>query len=168
MRPKPPHRDDILAVVEPIIASRRKVRFQDVDAAGTIFFPRVLEYFADVYLLLLETSGLDVPRSLREKAYAAPVVHAEADFLAPLLFGDEVDVEIALAQVGETSVVFGHRIWKLRARKEAPSESSTERERVPAAIGHTVHVFVDGQSFKPIALPDPLRQRLAKHTPTAG
>ncbi len=118
---------------------RRVVRFQDVDAAGTIYFPRVLEYFADNYIDLLVHVGLDVPTLLREKRWAAPLAHAEADFLRPLFFGDAVDVEVVALKVGKTSATFGHRI------RTGGGE--------PSAIGHTVHVFVDPTVFKPIPVP---------------
>ena len=111
----------------------RTVKFQDVDAAGTIYFPRVLEYFADNYLALLTTAGLDVPRMLRTREGAAPLAHAEASFFLPLFFGDQVRVEIRCAKVGTSSVTFGHRLAKANQT---------------AAIGTTVHVFVDAEFRK--------------------
>jgi 1,4-dihydroxy-2-naphthoyl-CoA hydrolase len=120
----------------------RVVRFQDVDAASTIYFPRVLEYFGDVYLALLTKAGLDVPGMLRRKEMAAPLAHAEADFMAPLFFGDAVEVELVKAKLGRTSATFGHRIKKGGA---------------VASVGTTVHIFVDGGTFKPIDVPAGLR-----------
>jgi 1,4-dihydroxy-2-naphthoyl-CoA hydrolase len=120
----------------------RTVRFQDVDAAGTIYFPRVLEYFGDVYLALLTKAGLDVPGMLRRKEMAAPLAHAEADFLSPLFFGDAVEVELVKAKLGRTSATFGHRIKKAG---------------VVTSVGTTVHIFVDGGTFKPIEVPSGLR-----------
>lgn len=134
---------------EPIITTERRVRFQDVDAAGTVFFPRMLEYFADAYGELLANAGLDIPRVLRERTLAIPLAHAEADFLAPLFFGDTMRVEVVKARVGERSVTFGHRILKLGGDAAA------------AAIGTTVHVFVDGKTFKPTPVPDALRAYLS-------
>lgn len=122
-----------------LVSTRRTVKFQEVDAAGTIYFPRVLEYFADAYLLVLERAGLDVPAMLRDKTLAAPLAHAEADFLRPLFFGDVVDVEVLALQVGKTSATFGHRIRDVRGRA--------------AAVGRTVHVFIDPETFQPTAVP---------------
>ncbi len=149
---KPPHfgRGDLSDPTRrPIVEQRRWVRFQDVDAAGTIFFPRVLEYFADAYQELLVQAGLDVPRLLRERTLAVPLAHAEADFLAPLFFGDEVEVGIVLASAGASSLTLGHRIVK------------TKDGRV-ASVGQTVHVFVDGTTFRPSAVPEGLRQLLSR------
>jgi len=134
-----------MSATKPIVAQRRTVRFQDVDAAGTIYFPRVLEYFGDAYFEVLQLAGLDVPRMLRERELAAPLAHAEADFLRPLFFGDQIDVEVVLARVGTTSVTFGHRI-----RKDSQVTS----------VGVTAHVFVDGRTFQPLSVPEALRRVL--------
>lgn len=136
-------RQAILAATEALSAQRRTVNFQDVDAASTIFFPKVLEYFSDAYLELLRAAGLDVPGSLSRRESAAPLVHAEADYLLPLRFGDQVVVEVVLARVGGSSTSFAHRI------RRADGET--------AAIGQTVHVWVSGQTFRPIPVPDALR-----------
>jgi len=121
---------------------RRTVKFQDVDAAGTIYFPRVLEYFADAYMEVLRAAGLDVPLMLREASMAAPLAHAEADFMRPMVFGDDLDVDVVAVKVGKTSASFGYRI-----RKGADI----------AAVGQTVHVFVDPKTFKSTDAPPQLR-----------
>ena len=126
---------DLIAIQE------RTVKFQEVDAAGTIFFPRILEYFADNYNGLLEKAGLDVPRMLKERTLAAPLAHAEATFLHPLFFGDRVEVEIRRTRLGKTSVTIGHRLVK---------------DGRTMAIGTTAHVFVDGKTFKKAEVPPEL------------
>ena len=141
--PPRPSREEIFAVEKPIVTQLRSVRFQEVDAAGTIYFPRVLEYFGDAYLEVLERSGLDVPTLLRERRWAAPLAHAEADFVRPLFFGDRAHVDVALCVLGTTSATFGYRIR---------GEDGTVR-----SFGSTVHVFVDGKTFRPIAVPEALR-----------
>lgn len=141
-----PTRDEILGAVTPVLSQARSVRFQEVDAAGTIFFPRVLEYFGDAYQALLVKAGIDLSAVLVEQVWAAPLVHAEADFLGPLRFGDAVTVEIAVARLGRTSVTLGHRVI---------AEGGTAK-----AVGVTVHVFVDGKTFVPIGVPEALRRTL--------
>lgn len=137
-------REEIEASPITFSSQERTVRFQEVDAAGTIYFPRVLEYFGDNYLALLLSAGLDVPRMLRDRTGAAPLAHAEASFFAPMFFGDAVRVEIRCAKVGSSSVSFGHRVVK---------------DGVTAAIGTTVHVFVD-HAFQKAPVPDALAAHL--------
>jgi YbgC/YbaW family acyl-CoA thioester hydrolase len=139
-------RERILAVESPLRRQERPVRFQDVDAAGTIYYSRVFDYFGDVYLDLLLSLGLDVPGMLARRELASPLIHAEADYLAPLRFGDQVGVEVALARVGRTSASFAYRIVK--------------DDGVTAVIGQTTHVWVDGETFRPVDVPEALRSRL--------
>jgi YbgC/YbaW family acyl-CoA thioester hydrolase len=141
-------REDLEGPAHVFSRQERAVRFQEVDAAGTIYFPRVLEYFADNYLQLLQLAGLDVPQMLRERTGAAPLAHAEASFVAPLFFGDAVVVELVRARVGGSSVTFGHRL--LKGGKLA-------------AYVTTVHVFVDGRTFEKAPVPAGLAQLLLPH-----
>lgn len=140
-------RDELIGATTALATQRRRVAFQDVDAASTIYFARVLEYFGDAYLELLLAAGLDVPGMLRTRTLAAPFAHAEADYLAPLFFHDEVAVEVVRARVGTTSLTCGHRM--------------TRADGKVAAIGITVHVFVDGKTFQPANAPEELRRFIA-------
>jgi acyl-CoA thioesterase FadM len=138
-------RADIEASTATFGEAHLRVRFQDVDAAGTLFFPKVFELFADVYLQILFDAGLDVPGALRAREFAAPLAHVEADFVRPLFFGDAIQVRVARALVGDTSVRFGFGVWK---------------DGQLAAYGSTVHVFVDGKTFQKCPVPAPLRDYL--------
>jgi 1,4-dihydroxy-2-naphthoyl-CoA hydrolase len=126
-----------------LATDRRSVRFQDVDAAGIVFYPRVLEYFSDAYMMALSERGLDMPGLIGRGELKLPLVHAEADYLLPLRFGDALDVDVLAAKLGDTSFSMGYRI--------------TTSGRV-AAVGQTVHVCIDPVSFRPRHVPDELRK----------
>src|SRR3954469_14243645 len=81
---------------------RRAIRFQDIDAAGIIFYPRVLEMFHDAYAAFLAFAGSPLAEVMRTGTWIAPVRHAEADYFKPLRLGDEVAVAICRAHVVET------------------------------------------------------------------
>lgn len=136
-------RDELATSATPLITETRPIRFQDVDAAGTIFYPRLLAYFSDAYLALLIDARLqdDVARG----ALRTPVVHAEADYLAPLRFGDTATIAIVRARVSERSFILGFRV--------------TRQDGITAALGQVTHVNIDA-SFKAAPLPEALRRRL--------
>lgn len=127
----------------------RTIRFQDIDAAGIIFYPRVLEMFHDAYGAFLAFAGAPLPEVLRSGGWLAPVRHAEADYFKPLRFGDPVTVEICRAHVAETEATLGYRIAR------------TEGGEV-CAVGQVVHTFVERASFKRTAIPDLIRSALAR------
>jgi YbgC/YbaW family acyl-CoA thioester hydrolase len=142
-------RDVLLAVPKPIHSMKRRVRFQEVDAAGTIYYSRIFEYFGDVYVELLERDGLSVPKVMSQKEWFAPLVHAEADYLGPMRFGDTVEVAIAKVEAGKSSATIGYRI-------------SSSKDGRALAVGHTVHVFVDGATFRPCPIPADVRHALTR------
>jgi 1,4-dihydroxy-2-naphthoyl-CoA hydrolase len=126
----------------PRFTETRRVRFQDVDAAGIIFYPRVLEYFSDAYMSWLQEAGIDIPRTLELGEIGFPLVRAEAEYLRPLRFGDVIAVELAAAKVGETSFTIGYRI-----------RTGTGRL---ASIGQTAHVCIDRATFRACPIPEEL------------
>jgi 1,4-dihydroxy-2-naphthoyl-CoA hydrolase len=132
-------RDELLSAPGGLQRMERRVRFQEVDAAGTIYYSRVFEYFGDVYIELLERGGVSVPDAMVKRDWFAPLVHAEAEYLAPMRFGDSVVVQIARVRCGTSAATVGYRI--------------TSAGGQPLAVGHTVHVFVDGATFRPCPIP---------------
>src|SRR4051794_27042027 len=107
-RPRGLTRDELTGATA-IHAEARSVRFQDVDAAGIIFFPKILEYFHDAFMAMLAAAGLDLKVILADGSWGMPLIHAEADYLRPLRFGDPIVVEIAVVRLGDRSVTIGHR-----------------------------------------------------------
>jgi 1,4-dihydroxy-2-naphthoyl-CoA hydrolase len=126
---------------------RRAIRFQDIDAAGIIFYPRILEMFHDAYAAFLGFAGCPLPEVLKTGTWLAPVRHAEADYFKPLRFGDPVLVEINRAHLAETEATLGYRV--------ARSESGEV-----CAVGQVVHTFVERASFKRTPIPELVRRAL--------
>ena len=118
---------------------RRTVRFHDIDAAGIVFYPRLFEYFHDAYVAFLEHLGSPLAPVLRARAWAAPIRHAEAEFLRPLSFGDEIDVALVQARLDRHRATVGFRI--ARPGGEV------------VAVGQSVHAFVDRERRRPIEIP---------------
>ena len=120
---------------------RFEVLFQHVDAAGIVFFGRMFEYFHDAYVATLADAGHPLPDVLAEKRWLAPLVHAEADYLSPLRFGDTVDARVVRALVKGSKLVVGYRV--------------SVGDRV-AAVGHTVHIFCDMDTLERVDMPSDL------------
>lgn len=135
-------RENPAAFVEP-----RSIRFQEIDAAGIIFYPRVLEMFHDVYAAFLTFAGAPLRDVMNRDSWLAPVRHAEADYFKPLRFGDEVRVEICRAHVTETEATLGYRI---------------ARGSEVCVVGQVVHTFVERSTFKRTPMPEAVRQALLR------
>jgi YbgC/YbaW family acyl-CoA thioester hydrolase len=135
--------DEIARAPSALYVERRHVRFQDIDAAGVIYFARVQEYFHDAFVGFFRQVGLDLPSIIAEGKWALPLAHAEADYMLPLRFGDDILIEIVWALASERSLTLAYR-----------ARSDDGRVR---AVGQMVHVCIDRETFRPMNLPESLR-----------
>ena len=124
---------------------RRAIRFQEIDAAGIIFYPRILEMFHDAYAAFLASVGTPLRDVMTRTTWLAPVRHAEADYFKPLRLGDEIAVEICRAHVTETEATLGYRV---------------SRGDEVCVVGQVVHTFVERATFKRTPLPPSVRRAL--------
>lgn len=131
-------RAELQSSTDVIVSESRAVKFQEVDAAGTIYYARVFEYFGDLSMKIFSSAGLSVPQLLG-RGLAAPLAHAEADYRRPLFFGTAVTVELVKAASGRTSVTLGFRI--------------RTQDGEAAITGSTSHVFIDQKTFSPVDVP---------------
>ena len=118
----------------------RMAKFQDVDAAGIVFFPRLFEYFHDAYIAFLHSRHIRVDEVLTARTWAAPLRRADAEFLRPIRFGDDLSVSIVKARVVGSELTVGFRI------------AHTKTEKV-AAVGWTLSVFVTPGNFRRMDVP---------------
>ncbi len=123
-------------------------RFQDVDAAGTVFYPRYFDYLSDASMAFLASRGLDVPSVVNRQEWLAPLAHVEADYAAPLRFGDRFVLELVGLHAGRSAYAFGARLV------------SDDADRRLLATLFVVHVCIDPKSFRAAPLPDRLRDAL--------
>lgn len=133
---------------EPLYVQPIEVRFQEVDAAGIVFFPRIIAYFHDAYVGLLADRGFPLNEVLERGEWLAPIRHAEADFRRPVKFGEPFVVRLTEATFGESAMTL---CWSLC------SAGSGEVH----ATGKTVHVFVD-RSFHRMQVPENLRRAILR------
>jgi len=137
-------RDTLRRRPDSAFGEQRQIRFQDVDAAGIIFYPRVLEHCHDVLLSFFAAAGAPLHEHLRAPTWLAPIRHAEADYFKPLRFGDAVEVALVAAEVAETEVTLGFRVARTSGGEVC-------------AVAQSVHAFVSAQTFQRCPVPEPLR-----------
>lgn len=82
-----------------------RVAFADTDASGIVYFANFFRYAQDAEVEALASLGF----SRMDMRY--PRVHAEADFMAPLYFRDEIRTEAALLSIGSTSLHWQFSIY---------------------------------------------------------
>jgi acyl-CoA thioester hydrolase len=120
----------IVNVPQPTGVFRTRVEWMDTDASGIYHNSTVTRFVEAAEATLMRERGLGdyFPR--------APRVRYEADFLAPLRFGQEAVAIVSLARVGTSSMRWEFEVW---------GEEFEGRPRSLAARGEyvTVHVGSD-------------------------
>jgi 4-hydroxybenzoyl-CoA thioesterase len=98
--------------------STQKIRFDDVDGAGIVYYPRFLhlchaafeDFFDDV-------APFSYPALISERRLGFPTVHIDADFKAPLAYGDIAVVTLQVTRVGTSSIGTRYEIRRKRDSK---------------------------------------------------
>ena len=100
------------------------IRFGDCDSASIVYYPRFFDYFhgamEDAIRIL---AGMDYPTLIASHRLGFPAVRVECDFRRPLRYGDPVEIEVAIDDIGESSVVWRFRGLRGRAVR-APRRSA--------------------------------------------
>ena len=128
-----------------------QVRFQDVDAAGVLFYGRVYDYSHVAYEEFWASMGVDRAWIFSRADFLIPIAHSEADYRKPVLHGERIVVRVDVTRVGRASFSLGYRVT-------GPGGPGDVRAEVK-----TVHAFVEKKSMKPIPIPEDLRVFLLRH-----
>jgi 4-hydroxybenzoyl-CoA thioesterase len=128
----------------------RRVRFEEIDAAGIVYFPRFFTFCHDAMEAMLEPLDGGYVGLVRDRKLGFPAVHVEADYASPLRFGDDVRVAVTVGRVGTSSVELGFELTR------------TDDGRPVAKIRHVV-VMTDMAALKSHPLPDDVRALLETH-----
>lgn len=135
---------------------RRVIRFHETDAAGVVYFANLLTLCHEAYEASLAAAGIEVKGFFSgQGGMAVPIVHASADFLAPLHCGDVILVVLTPRQLGPHSFEVAYRV---EAAASAPATGllpSSEPER-SLAVATTRHVCIGLENRRRQPLPSSL------------
>lgn len=122
-----------------------EVRLHDTDAAGVLFFAHLFRHAHDAYESLMAAAGFPLQGLIRSGT-ALPIVHAEADYQAPMRQGDRIRVAVTTAEIRRRSFSLDYRFL--------------DDQGLLRARARTVHVLTGADTNKD--LPDDLRRALAR------
>ncbi len=141
-----------------MIVYERPVRFEEVDAAGIVFFARFMHYGHEAMEALF--AGLDggYVRLVNERRIGLPAVHVACDFRSPLRFGDVARIETRVTRIGNKSVSFR---YDFRRKADGADVATLDHICAVTAIDYPRGSAVD--AMKAIAIPDDVRALLERH-----
>ena len=76
---------------------QRAVRFEEVDAAGIVYFPKIVSYAHEAMEDFFDSIEGGYPGLIMERRLGLPAVKLESEFSAPLRYGDEFRIETSVA-----------------------------------------------------------------------
>jgi len=133
-----------------MIAFRRPVRFEEVDAAGIVFFAHLVAWAHEAMERFFDSVDGGYVALITERRVGLPAVKLESTFSAPLRYGDVASIETSVERVGGRSAVFRYRFVR-------------ERDGVEAAlVRHTV-VTTDLDALRSCEMPADVRALLEAH-----
>jgi len=135
------------------------IEFADCDPANIVFFANYFRWFDDCTTALFAAAGLPIRKLFRSyDVIGIPVVEANARFLAPSSYGDELEVESCVAEWRRSSFVITHKFFR------AGELILDGREiRVWAAAHPT-----ESNRMKAVPLPEEVVEKLSKGQKLAG
>jgi 4-hydroxybenzoyl-CoA thioesterase len=133
-----------------MIVYERPVRFEDVDAAGLVFFARFLGYGHEAMERFFDGVPGGYVGLITKRKIGFPAVHVTCDFRAPLRYGDVARIEVTVPKIGTSSCTFRYAVTRASDGADV------------ATIEHVV-VSTDLTTVTKIALPDDARALLEAH-----
>lgn len=135
---------------------RRPVRFEEVDAARIVFFSRFFAYCHEAMEAFFAPLVGGYAGLIQDRDIGLPAVHVEASFLAPLRYGDVIDIAVQVTRIGSKSCTLRYDLVRVRDRVTA------------ATIAHTC-ALSRLDPLAAIAIPEDVRVLLEAHlAPSSG
>lgn len=124
-----------------------QTRWADNDIYGHVNNVTYYSYFdTAANALLIQKTGFDIQRS----EIIGLVVDSACSFLQELSFPEMIEVGVAIAKIGNSSLRYELAIFK-------------QGQAHAAAQGHFVHVFVDRNTRQSTAIPQQMREVLRQY-----
>jgi 1,4-dihydroxy-2-naphthoyl-CoA hydrolase len=104
----------------------RTARLADTDAAGVVFFPRILAICHEAYEEALAAGGVKLEDLLGGNGVVVPIAKSTAEFLRPIRCGDKLRVSVVAEPLSENSFALNFEVVKLGAVEKTAARVRTE------------------------------------------
>ncbi len=129
--------------------TRIPVRFEHVDMAGIVFYPRYFEMINQaVESWFDEALNCDFLRLHQDLRLGIPTTHFDVHFEAASRIGDQLEFALSLSQLGNSSFTIDHAV----------SSNGESRLRVRQRL-----VCVTLEGIRPVRIPKEIRDRMLRY-----
>lgn len=128
------------------------VNFGDTDPAGLVYFPNIFHYcHIAMERFFDEVCGVSYSELITDQQLGFPTARIDAEFKAPLRYGDVINIEITVSDIGHKSLSLSYKV------KNGESVVCAEVSQVVVAMDLGKHASV--------SIPDSIRKSLFTHSP---
>ena len=127
-----------------------RVYYEDSDAQGLVYFANYFKFMERARTEWLRSLGVEQDVLMREHRRFFVVADAQAEFLAPARFNEQLLVTVGLTSVARASFTLEQKIFRGRPDGELLCRGTTRA------------AFINADTFKPARLPDSLFARIRK------
>jgi acyl-CoA thioester hydrolase len=92
-----------------------RVEFADTDMAGIIHFSSFFRYMEVTEHAFIRSLGFSIHSGIEGQNFGWPRVHVECDFMKPVRFEDEIEVELVVREKRSRSLKYDFLMRKLDA-----------------------------------------------------
>jgi YbgC/YbaW family acyl-CoA thioester hydrolase len=133
-----------------VYTTNLRVRFGDVDRAGIVYYPQIFHYLhlaqEDFFAGYV---GTPYDRLIEDERIGFPTVSDSTDFLGVLKYGDLLEINVFVSQVGNSSATF-----EFRVRRQGEEEVLVRSSQVKVAV--------DMDTWRKVEIPDGYRAAFLK------
>lgn len=124
-------------------------RSSSIDETNHLYYPKLFEHIDNGIEALLEAIDHPLFELIPHEGHALPIVHVEANYLAPITFGDTVACTLS-PEVGDASIRFhatgtvdGQRVFEATVVRVLVDMDSFEKRSLPTELRTAVTRFAD-------------------------
>jgi acyl-CoA thioester hydrolase len=122
-----------------------RVYYEDTDVGGVVYYANYLRFFERARTEWLRAIGFEQRQLKAESGIVFAVRSVQIDYLRPAVLDDALQVEAAVSELGRASMHFRQRLLR-------------DDEVLSTALVKVVSL--DGETFRPVAIPAPIRERI--------
>jgi acyl-CoA thioester hydrolase len=133
--------------------TRIRVRYQETDAAGVVYYANYLVYFEVARVEALRAAGMPIA-AVEERGVVLPAVSATCTYHSPAHVDDLLDVAMWTEHVGRASFGFRYEVRRVGDGTVALDEplAAPLGDAELIASGATRHAVVERDTMKPVRI----------------
>jgi len=139
--------------------ARVRVRYEETDAAGVVYYANYLVYFEVARVEALRAAGMPITE-VERRGVVLPAVSATCTYHDPAHLDDLLDVAMWTEHVGRASFGFRYEVRRVGDGSVAPDAPLAEGALI--ASGATRHAVVGRDTMKPVRIEGWIADLLAR------